>query len=57
MYKTLSSSCLKYRRNDESKNGKVLKKKNGRITLSSNCTVFGSIKSRFIKEQEALVKL
>ena len=47
------SYCLKYRKNTESKNPRVVKIKNGRIMLSSNCVVCDSKKSRFIKEQEA----
>ena len=34
------------------KKPKLLKTKNGRINLSSNCAACGSKKSRFIKEQE-----
>ena len=47
------SSCLKCRKNTESKKPKVDKIKNGRIMLSSNCVICGVKKSRFIKEQEA----
>ena len=36
------SCCLKCRKNTESENPKVVKTKNGRIMLSSNCTVCGS---------------
>ena len=46
------SYCLKCRKNTESKNPKVLKMKNGRIMVSSNCAVCSSKKSRFIKKQE-----
>ena len=45
--------CLKFRRNFESIIPKAVKKKNGRIMLSSNCAVCGYKKSRFIKNQEA----
>ena len=47
------SYCLKCRKNTESKNPKVVKTKNGRIMLSSNCEVCDSKKSKFIKEQKA----
>ena len=45
--------CLKYRKNTESKNPKVVKKNRGRTMLSLNCVIFGSTKCKFIKEQEA----
>ena len=44
--------CLKCRKNTE-KTPRVVKPKNGRIMVSSNCTVCGSKKSKHIKEQEA----
>ena len=45
--------CLKCRKNTESKNPKVAKTKNGRIMLLSNCVVYDSKKSKFLKQQEA----
>ena len=45
--------CLKCKKNTESKNPKVVRTKNGRIMLLSNCLVGNSKKSEFIKEQEA----
>ena len=53
IYKTMLSFCLSCRKNTESKNPKVEKTKNGRIMLSSKCTVCNSKKSKFLKEQEA----
>ena len=47
------SSCLKCRKNTESRNPKVVKTKNGRIILLSRCAVWGTKKSKFMKEQEA----
>ena len=44
---------MKCKKHTESKDPSVLKTKNGRIMLSSNCAVCGSKKSRFVKEQEA----
>ena len=38
--------CLKCRKNTEIKNPKVVKTKNGRIMLASNCAVSDSKKSR-----------
>ena len=49
----LSYYCLKCRKNTESKNPKVAKTKNGRITLLSKCAMGDSKKTKFIKEQEA----
>ena len=43
------SYCLKCRKNTESKNGKVVRTKMGRIMLSSKCEVFESKISKFIK--------
>ena len=45
--------CLKCRKITESKNPEVVKTKNGRIILLSECGVCDSKKSKFIKEQEA----
>ena len=45
--------CLKYKKDRESVDSKMLKTKNGRTMLSSKCTVCGSKKSKFIKQQEA----
>ena len=44
---------LKCRKNAESKNPKVVRTKNGRITILSKWAVRNSKKSEFIKEQEA----
>ena len=51
------SYCLKCRKNTEIKNPKVVKTKNGRTMLSSNCAVSCFNKSKFIKEQESSVLL
>ena len=47
------SYCLVCKRNAENKNTKMVKTKNGRLMLSSNCAICGNKKSRFMKEQEA----
>ena len=47
------SYCLKCRKNRESKNPKVVKTKNGRLMVLSNCAVCGSKKPKFIEEQKA----
>ena len=45
--------CLKCKKDTESVDSKMLKTKNGRTMLSSNCAVCGIKNSRFVKEQEA----
>ena len=45
-------SCLKCRKNTESKNPKIVKTKEGRITLLSKCVVCDGKKLKFIEEQE-----
>ena len=47
------SYCLKYKRNTESVNPKVLKTANGKAIILSKCAICGSKKSKFIKEQVA----
>ena len=44
---------FEYRKNTESKNPKVARTKNRRIMILSNCVVWESKKSKFIKRQEA----
>ena len=51
------SYCLKYRKNTESKNPKVLKTKNGRIMLLSICAMCNNKKSKFLEEQEAKLRI
>ena len=54
MYKyKMKSSCLKCRKDTENINLKASKTSNGRTMLLSNCAIFNSNKSRFIKNQEA----
>ena len=45
--------CLKCKKDTENVDSKMLKTKNGRTMLTSKCAVWGSKKSRFMKEQEA----
>ena len=47
------SYCLNCRKNTESINLKVSKTINGKAITSSTCAIYGSKKSKFIKEQEA----
>ena len=45
--------CLKWRKNTNDIDAKMIKTKNDRLALSSKCALCCSKKSRFIKEQEA----
>ena len=45
--------CLKCKKDRESVDSNMLKTKNGRTMLSSKCTVCGSKKSKFTKQQQA----
>ena len=47
------SHYLKCRKTIESKNAKVVKSKNERLTLLSNCPVYKDKKLRFVKGQKA----
>ena len=47
------SYCLKCRKNTESKNPKVARKKKKKNTALSKCAVYDNKKSKFIKQQEA----
>ena len=49
----MKSSCLKYRKDTEDINPKVLGTSNGKAMILSKCAICGSKKSRFIKNQEA----
>ena len=46
------SYCLKCKKNTESINPKVSKTTNGKMMILSKCTICGSKKSKFIKEQQ-----
>ena len=52
MYKNFLSYCLKYRKNTESKNPKVVRTKTRKMLLSKY-EVCDSKKSKLIKEREA----
>ena len=49
----MKSYCLKYRKDTENINPKVLSTSNGKATILSTYVICGSKKSRFIKNQEA----
>ena len=45
--------CLKFKKTTKNIGPKMLKTKNGRLSLSAKCAVCGNKKSRFMKEEEA----
>ena len=49
----MKSFCLKCRKDTENINSKVSKTSNNTTMKLSNCKIYGSKKSRFIKNQEA----
>ena len=49
----MKSYCLKCRKNTENINTRVSKTSNGRTMLLSKYAIYGSKKSRFIKNEEA----
>ena len=51
MYK-MKSYCLKCRKDTENIDSKVSGSSSGRAMILSNCAIYGSRKSRFIKHQE-----
>ena len=51
-YKTVSSHCLKCKKNTNSINPRVSRTNDGKTRILSKCAVCGSKKSRFIKKQE-----
>ena len=48
---TYCLSCRKYTKNN---NPKIVRNKQNRLVIQSNCANCGSKKSRFIKEQQAM---
>ena len=49
----MKSYCLKCKRDTENINPRVSNTSNGRAMILSKCSICGSTKSRFIKDQEA----
>ena len=52
--KKKQSYCLVCRDYTKSINPKIVKNRQNRLMIQSNCVICGSKKSRFIKEQKAL---
>ena len=51
MYK-MEPYCLKCKKNTENIDPKIWSTSNGKAMILSNCAIYGSKKSRFIKHQE-----
>ena len=49
----MKTYCLVCRKNTENKDSKVIKTKNSRLQMRSQCSNCGNKNSRFVKEQEA----
>ena len=49
----MESYCLKCRKNTENINQKIWGTSNGKAMILSNCAIWGSTKSRFVKNQKA----
>ena len=49
----MKTYCLKCKTNTDSIDPKMFKTKNSRLLMQSKCSVCGTKKSRFIKEQDA----
>ena len=46
--------CLVWRKYTKNNNPEVVRNRQNRLMMQSNCATWGSIKSRFIKEQQAM---
>ena len=46
--------CLACRKHTKSINRKIVRNRQNRLMIQSNCAICGSKKSRFIKEQQAM---
>ena len=49
----MKTYCVKFRKDTENIDPKMVKTENNRIIMQSKCTVCGIKKSRFVKQQEA----
>ena len=53
----MKAYCLKCKTNTDNIDPKMVKTKNNRLLMQSKCSVCGTKKSRFVKEQDAKVLL
>ena len=49
----MSTYCLKYKKDTANIDPKMVKTKNNRLLMQSKCSVCGTKKWRFVKEQDA----
>ena len=49
----MKTYCLKCKTNTDNIDPKMFRTKNNRLLMKSNCSVCGTKKSRFVKEQDA----
>ena len=49
----MKTYCLKCKKNTDNIDPKMFKTKNNRLLMQSKCSVCGTKKSRFVKEQDA----
>ena len=49
----MKTYCLVCRKNTDNVNSKMVKTKNGRLKLKSQCSICSNKESRFVKKQEA----
>ena len=49
----MNTYCLKCKTNTDNIDPKMVKTKNNRLLMQSKCSVCGTKKSRFVKEQDA----
>ena len=48
--RNMKTYCLVYRKNTDNVNSKMIKTKNDRLQLKSQCSICGNKKSRFVKK-------
>ena len=53
----MKTQCVKCRKETENIDPKMVRTRNNRLIMQSKCSVCGSNRSRFVKEQEAKVLL
>ena len=49
----MNTYCVKYRKDTENIDPKIVRTRNNRLIMQSKCSVSGIKKSRFLKEKEA----
>ena len=49
----MKTFCVKYKKDTENIDPKIVRTKNNRLVMQSKCSICGIKKSRFVTEQEA----